>query len=172
MAIGARSALLVAMLAVSGAPAWAQIAVLPLVGEDDPVWLSDAAFDATDAPRQAITMRLENTTAFPISTDQIWLSVSRFYTPDETRRNGNRIVWDCGLGARANLDQPAQVIQPGASVPIRLPLKQACDLNPEHDHFFVTVQRLSAGQRFADATWQRDPADHTRLLQAAMLIAK
>jgi len=172
MANGLRSVWVVAMLTVSALPAWAQVAVLPLVSENDPVRLSDAAFDATDAPRQAITMRLENTTAFPLSTDQVWLSVSRFYTPDETRLNGKRIVWDCGLGARANLDQPAQVIQPGASVPIRLPLKQACDLNPEHDHFFITVQRLSAGRSFVDAIWQRTPADHTRLLQDAMLIAK
>ena len=105
--------LFAATVIVCGTSAQAHVAVLPLTEANDPVRLSDAAFDATEPTRPAITVRLENTTAQPLSTDRIWLSFSRFYTPDETRRNGDRIIWNCGLMARANNDEPAQVIQPG-----------------------------------------------------------
>ena len=164
--------LFAATVIVCGTSASVQVAVLPLTDANDPVRLSDGAFDAAEPTRPAITVRLENTTAQPLSTDRIWLSLSRFYTPEETRRNGDRIIWNCGLMARANHDQPTQIIPPGTSVPGRLEMRPACNLNPQHEHFFVVVQRITAGQSFVGATWRRTPADHTRLLQAAMLIAR
>ena len=93
--------------------------MLPPTDADDPVRLSGAAFDAQDPTRPAITVRLENATAQPLSTDRIWLSFSRFFTPDETRRNGDRVIWNCGLMSRGNTDEPAPVMQPGTNVAVR-----------------------------------------------------
>ena len=167
------SALVAAAVLVSSTSAWAQIRVLPLVDAEDPIKLSDAAFDATDPERPAITVRLENTTAQPLSTDRIWISFLRFYTPDETRQNGNRVIWNCGQMTRANDPRSTQVIEPGATVPIRLALKGAgCTLDPRHEHFSIGVSQITRGRRLSDTVWKREPTDHSRLLHAAMLIAQ
>ncbi len=168
MTVSAWTRTAIATVALSAASAWTQVAVLPLVDADDPVRLSDAAFDNADPSRPAITVTLANTTPLALSTSQIWLSVSRFFTPAEVRRNGDRIVSSCGIMARANNDEAAQVIPPGARVQVKLGLRQTCVLDPRHEHFFVFVERITADQRFQDATWKRDPADFGRLLQAAM----
>lgn len=164
-------ALVAAAVLVSGTSTRAQIAVLPLVDAEDPIKLSDTAFDATDPERPAITVRLENTTAGPLPTNWIWLSVIRFYTPDETRQNGNGVIWSCGLMARANHSEPTQIIQPGAGVPIRFEMKAAaCTLDPRHEHFSIGVSRITTGKRLADTIWKREPADQARLLHGAMLV--
>ena len=167
------SALFAAAVFVGGTSLQGQIRVLPLVDEGDPIVLSDAAFDATDPERPAITVRLENTTKETFSADQIWLSFVRFYTPEETRRNGDQKIWDCGLQARANHDQPKQtpLLHPGGSLEVRMSLGQGCVLNPQHEHFSATVSHIAAGRRFGDFVWLREVGDLSRLLQAAMLKA-
>lgn len=161
-------ALIAAAVIVGGLSTQATVTVLPLFEPDDPVRLSGGAFDSEDPSHPAITVTLENTTSLALSTSRVWLSVSRFFTPAEVRRNGDRIVSSCGIMARANNDEAAQVIPPGTKVQVKLGLGQTCVLDPQHEHFFVFVERITAGQRFADATWKRDPADFGRLLQAAM----
>lgn len=86
MATRLSGVLFAAIVTVGGLSAQGQVVVLPLTDPGDPVRLSDAAFDAADPTRPAITVRLENTTAQPVSTDRIWLSFSRFFTPYDMRR--------------------------------------------------------------------------------------
>lgn len=162
--------MLAAAMIAYGTSVQGQIAVLPLVDEADPIKLSDAAFDASDPERPAITVRLENTSQIPFSTDRIWLSFLRFYTPDETRQNNDRKIWDCGLMARANHDQPKQAVEllPGASLQVRMSLVAGCVLNPQHEHFSAEVSHISAGPRFRDFVWKREVGEHSRLLTAAM----
>jgi hypothetical protein len=155
-------------MVVAGTYTFAQVAVLPLVAGDDPVKLSDAAFDNSDPSRPVVTLRLENTTKQALSTDQIWLKVGKFFTPAETQKNGDRIVSTCGNMARANHDSATQFVHPGASVPITFWIGPNCVLDPAHTHFFLVVERITSGKRFVDAVWQRDPADFARLLGAAM----
>jgi hypothetical protein len=165
------SAVVAVAVIVAGASARGQIRVLPLADETDPIKLSEAEFDGSDPERPAITVRLENMSKVPFSTDRIWLSFLRFYTPDETRQNKDRKIWDCGLMARANHDQPKQALEllPGASLQVRMSLGAACVLNPQHEHFSAEVSHISAGGRFADFVWKREVGEHGRLLQAAML---
>ena len=174
MANAWRSVVFAAAIILCGTAAHAQVAVVPLVDEADPIKLSDARFDAMDPERPAITVRLENTTTQPFSTDRIWLSFVRFYTPDETRRNGDGAIWNCGLSARANHDQPKEAVPlpPGASLLVTVSLGPGCVLNPQHEHFSASVSHISAGRRFGDFNWKREAADLSRLLQAAMLTAR
>lgn len=174
MANAWRSVVFAAAIILCGTAAHAQVAVVPLVDEADPIKLSDARFDATDPERQAITLRLENTSGLTFSTDRIWLSFLRFYTPDEMRQNKYGKIWDCGLMAPANHDQPKQALEllSGASIQIRMTLGAGCVLNPQHEHFSAGVSHISAGPRFTDFIWKREAADLSRLLQAAMLTAR
>jgi hypothetical protein len=176
MATGWRSVLCAAAVVMGGASVQGQIAVLPLVDAADPIRLSDATFDGADPERPAITMRLENMTNQPFSTDRIWISLLRFYTPDETRQRNDRKIWDCGLMARANHDDPKQALEllPGASLQIRMSLVAGCGLNPQHEHFSAEVSRISipASPRFAYFEWKREAVDHSRLLLAAMSKAR
>jgi hypothetical protein len=167
MAAGWRSVVFAAAIILCGTAAHAQVGVVPLVDESDPIRLSDATFDGTDPERRAITVRLENKTAQPISTDRIWLSFVRFYTPDETQRNGT--IWNCGLSARANHDQPSEAVEllPGASLRVRMPLAPGCVLDPQHEHFSAAVSRITTARNSAMTEWKREPADFSRLLQAA-----
>jgi hypothetical protein len=168
MDVPAWTGIALTMVGLSVAPAWAQITVLPLGDAGDPITISGAAFDGDDPSRPVITIRLENTTSQPLATDRIWLSVSKFYTPAEMQRNGDRVAFTCGITARANNSEPTQIVHPGASVPIRFWAGPNCGLDPGHTHFFIVVERITPGQRFVEFTWKRDPADFARLLQAAM----
>jgi hypothetical protein len=171
MASGLRSVLCAAAVILCGTAAEAQIAVLPLVGDDDPIKLSNAAFDSTDPERPAITLRLENMSTVPFSTDRIWISLLRFYTPDETRQNKDGKIWSCGLMTPANHDHPKQALEllPGASLQVRMPMGAAgCVVNPQHEHFSASVSHISAGRGSSEFVWKREAGAHGRLLQAAI----
>jgi hypothetical protein len=162
------SGLCAAAVIVCGTSVHGQIAVLPLVDAADPIKLSDAAFDGADQQRPSITVRLENTTTEPLSTNGIWLSFMRFYTPDEARQHPDQVIWNCGLMTRANQHQPTRLIQPGTSVEVKMALSAGCVLNLQHEHFSVGVSRVSREGRFDEFVWKREGADLSRLLQAAM----
>jgi hypothetical protein len=173
MTIRWRSVMFLAAMLVCGTSAHAQIVVLPLVDEADPIKLSDAAFDGTDPERPAITLRLENMSALAFSTDRIWLSFQQVYTPEEVSRRKEKSIWGCGLVARANHDQPKRALEllPGASLDVRIPLGQDCTLNPQHEHFWASVSRIATTRRSLDSAWKREAREHGRLLQAALLKA-
>jgi hypothetical protein len=174
MASGWRSALCAAAVIVGGVSVHGQIAVLPLVDAADPIRLSDAAFDGTDPERPSITLRLENTSKIAFSTDRIWISLLRFYTPAETRENKDGRIWSCGLMTLASHDHPKEALEllPGASLQVRMPMGAAgCVVNPQHEHFSASVSHISAGRGSSEFVWKREAGQQGRLLQAAMLKA-
>lgn len=61
--------------------------------------------------------------------------------------------------ARANFSEPTQVIQPGTSVPIRLEMRQACELNPRHEQSF-TAADLAQTSKVTDMTQSRQQSGH------------
>jgi hypothetical protein len=155
----------VGLVALFGAGVRADSVAIPLADPDDPIRIVNAAIDFTDTARPAMVLELENRTAFPVSTRDVWLSTARFFTKGENLRSGNRKVWDCGLGASAAFEEKAQMIAPGGSATSRLTLSQ-CEHNREHEHYFVTVERLA--HKFSEPSWKRDPQQFARLLTAAM----
>lgn len=70
--------------------------------------------------------------------------------------------------ARANHDSATQLVEPGATVAITFGIGPNCVLDPDHNHFFLVVERITAGKSFVEAVWQREPSEFARLLGAAM----
>jgi hypothetical protein len=152
-----------------GLGAAAQIAVIPLSQENDPVRILEARFDSSDPAHPAtIVVQLENAGTQILSTEDIWLSVARFYTPSEVEENGDDKAFDCAMLSPGDGDEPVKPIEAGAQAPVKLVLDPTCSLNPSHAHLYVTVDRISTGGRYTSRVWARSPSDFARLLKEAM----
>lgn len=151
-----------ALMVVSGAVAAADATVVPLTHPADPIRLMNGWIDLEDPARPAIVVDLENMTAHPIPTSQIWFQSARFYTRSEMERNGRKI-WDCANASGP--DDRTMTIAPGARVAVRVSLVASCQRDLQHEHFFISLSRIAPN---GDAMWMRDPRDMTRLLNAAM----
>jgi hypothetical protein len=136
--------------------------VFVLSDPTDPVKVMKAAVQTIADGQRAIRVEIFNATDRSLSTSDVWVDFSRFYTPTEMRRNGN-VLFDCGIITAARAPGP---LMPGAVVEatIRLP---ECRPHEGHEHFYLTVTRLSRQQRFGWDVWHREPADFTRLFKAA-----
>ena len=162
-----RSIILLAVM-IGAAAVVADVSVIPLAEVDDPIRLSNGRFDLQDPARPALVVDLENTTTQPISTAQVWLSMSRFFTKSETIATGDRIALTCGKVAHADIDGRPEEIPPGRKVSVKLFVVPTCKHDLQHQHFYIYVTQLSVGRRYGEAAWKREPGDAMRLLHAAM----
>jgi len=139
--------------------------LIPLVELSDPVLITSAALEEGVPPM--MTLELENETAFPIETRNVWLNRARFYT--QTEFTESRKAWDCSMTSAASLDQPSAVIPPGQRVTVRVVLTKSCDYTPAHEHFFVHVTRITRVVEGAplESVWKRESKDFARLLTTA-----
>lgn len=158
----------VAILALVGSALLAdggQRMVFPLVADDDSIRVVDANLgNAADGGR-VITVTLENLTTRNVSTEDVWFAFGRFFTPSEMRRNGDRIAYECGGTRRAA--PPAVLLAPGNRRQVTLPLSDPrCLEVSDHEHFFVTVDRLRESASFSRTTWKRDPRQFADLLRS------
>jgi hypothetical protein len=158
--------LLVALTVTAGAIALvADSQLIPLVDAADPVRITNASVEAHDTGAYFAIVELANQTATPINVQDVWLNMARFYTPGERAAAGTRLMWDCArighVGAPVS-----EIIVPGGRVITRTPLGASCHHRPEHEHFFVTVERLQ-GVNSREPSWKREPSELSRLLGAA-----
>ena len=140
--------------------------VIPLSNESDPLHITGARVESGADAALVLTLRLVNKTKILLNTDNVWLFAARFFTPQEMRRNGDRIIWSCAYLGAVGTDSRGQDIHPGAEVFVTIPISPECRLDHVHDHFFVHVQQITVGGRFGDAVWERPPGDAAALLKA------
>jgi hypothetical protein len=92
---------------------------------------------------------------------QYWQTLAPKSIARAITRYGSVAWWDLRGGTQAR----RALVPARGRLTVRLPLEN-CDPHREHEHYWVTVQRL--GQRFDKPFWKRDVQDHSRLLMAAM----
>ena len=138
--------------------------LIPLVDPADPIRITNSTLEFEDDIRPVMTLELENETAVPIQTSDIWLDRARFFTKTESA--ANRKAWDCTLVSSAAHDEPSKVILPLRRVVVRVSLTTSCDYKRDHEHFFVHVSRIA--HRISEPQWKREPGEFVRLLSAAM----
>ena len=136
--------------------------VIPLVDPADPIRVVGGRIEFVDDTHPVMLVELENETAQPVETTQVWLHLARFYTEGEMDRAGDRKVWDCALITTAALRQPPRVMVPGDRATVLVPVP--CEANREHEHFFVEVTRVGGS---STPSFKRTPGDFVRLLAAA-----
>lgn len=139
--------------------------LIPLVDRSDPVVITNSKVEFEDHLRPVMFLELENTTAFPIETGDVWLMSARFFTRTEVARAADSKVWDCGEGSTAAHDERSISIPPKSRVVIRHALTTSCSHTREHEHFFVHITRI--GHRFSEPIWARPPQEFAQLLAAA-----
>ena len=159
-----RQLLVAGAIAASAITMRADSQLIPLVDPSDPVRITNSMLEFEDDVRPVMTLELENETAFPIQTSDIWLNRARFFTKTESA--ADRKVWDCTLFSSAAHDEPSKVIPPLQRAVIRVSLTTSCDYKRDHEHFFVHVSLI--GHRVSEPQWKRDPGEFVRLLSAAM----
>jgi len=159
-----RNALLIAALALHGLGV---VTVFPLSDRTDPLQLSRASFDGDDPEDPAIVVEIENVTARPVPTSQIWLRASRFFTPSEMAENDIHAAYYCGRLGRASFAGRLESVAPAARVTARFSIGTDCDLDGPHTHLFIHVSSIGPGP-LEQAVWYRDPPSFARLLAAAM----
>lgn len=137
--------------------------LIPLVDPSDPIVITNSMLEFVDDVRPVMTLELDNRTAAPVETRDIWVNRARFFTKAEAA--ADRKVWDCGLMSSAADDEKSTSIAPGQRVIVRLSLTQSCDYHRDHEHFFVEVTRIA--HRFSEPSWKREASEFSRLLAAA-----
>jgi hypothetical protein len=154
--------IVIAIIVAFGIGVRANSIAIPLVDPADPVRITSANIDFSDATRAVMVIELENTTTESISTRDIWLSAGGFLTKSDAERAADRKIMDCVLMAPvAYEERTASVLPARGTLTARWPLTQ-CIAARDHQHYFVTVHRL--GHRFSQPFWQRDVQDQGRLL--------
>lgn len=156
--------LLVALMLMLGLAASADSQLIPLVGASDPLLITNAMIQFADDGRSSVVVELENRTALPVDVESIQLNVTRFYTRSESEQRG-RQVWDCGRSGHVERTQE-QVIASHTRAVVVVPLSESCEHHREHEHFFVTLERLQ-GYHSREPAWKRDPKELVEMLAAA-----
>ena len=139
--------------------------LIPLVDASDPLLITNVAVEAHDTGAYLAIVELANQTAMPIDIRDLWLSMARFYTSGERNAAGNRVMWDCARLGHVGAPQ-SEMVLPGGRVITRTPLGSSCRHFPEHEHFFVMVDRLQ-GVNSREPSWKRESIAFSRLLAAA-----
>ena len=143
----------------------AESQLIPLVDASDPFLITRVAIESHDTGAFFAIVELVNQTAVPIDVQDVWLNMARFYTKGERTAAGNRVMWDCALLGHVGAPH-SEIVAPGGSVVTRTPLGSSCRHAPEHEHFFVMVERLQ-GVNSRQPLWKRETGDFSRLLAAA-----
>ena len=139
--------------------------LIPLVDASDPLIITNVAIESHDTGAYFAIVELANQTTMPINVQDVWLDMARFYTAGERVAAGNRMMWDCGRVG--HVDAPhSEMIVPGGRVITRTALGSSCAHRPEHEHFFVTLERLQ-GVNSREPSWKREASEFSRLLAAA-----
>ena len=138
--------------------------VIPLTDPADPVRITNSMLQFDDEMWPMMTLELENATASPVETRDIWLSRARFFTQSEAAMD--RKLWECGLASNAAHDEPSKVIPPMQRVTVRVSMTTSCEYRRDYQHFFVYI--TSIGRRVSESQWTREPGEFGRLLDAAM----
>lgn len=154
---------LVLALGVIDVPADSQL--ISLVDASDPLLITNVALESHDTGAYFAIVELVNQTAMPIDIQDVWLNMARFYTSGERNAAGNRVMWDCARLGHVGAPQ-SEIVVPGGRVITRTPLGSSCRHVPEHEHFFVTVERLQ-GVHSREPSWKREATEFSRLLAAA-----
>ena len=139
--------------------------LIPLVDASDPLLITNVAIESHDTGAYFAIVELTNQTTTPIDVQNVHLNMARFYTRGERDAAGNRMMWDCGRVGHVGAPH-TEMIVPGGRVITRTPLGSSCQHRPEHEHFFVIVERLQ-GINSPEPLWKRDSNDFVRLLAAA-----
>jgi hypothetical protein len=156
--------LVAGILFASTVAARADSQLIALVDPADPARITNSTLQFEDGVRPMMTLELENETALPIETKDIWLDRARFFTKSEAAADHK--LWDCGLASNAAHDEPSKVIPPKQRVVVRVSLTASCEFKRDHEHFFVYVS--SIGDRVSQPQWKRGIGEFGRLLDAAM----
>jgi hypothetical protein len=153
------------VLVVSTGWLGAESQLIPLVDPSDPLLITNSKIEFVDDVRPVVVVELENRTGLPIGMEAVQLNITRFYTKSEAAQRG-RQVWDCGRVGHVDYELKDKIIAPHAREIVTVALKDSCQHNREHEHFFVTLARLQ-GFHSREPAWVRDPKDLARMLAAA-----
>jgi hypothetical protein len=142
--------------------------LVPLIDASDPLLITNAAIVYEEDVHPVAMVEFENQTGRPIDLCDMWVHVARFYTKAESLARqtapGRITVWDCA--SIGHVDTPRHLlIQPHARGTARVVIHD-CQANRTHEHFFVSVERLTSGDA-AHPLWKREPGEFSRLLSAA-----
>jgi len=140
--------------------------LIPLVGASDPLLITNSKIEFLDDAGPVVVVELENETALSIDVAAVQLNITRFYTRSEADQRGHQ-VWDCGRVGHVDHRLKDKVIAPHAREIVTVSLEESCQHNRQHEHFFVTLDRLQ-GYHSREPAWRRDPKELARLLDAAM----
>lgn len=143
------------------------VQVIPLNEESDPVQISDARFELNENGAPVVLLTLANKTESAFAARDIWLTTQRFFTPAEMRRNGDHILFSCGIMRTGDADAAGQGLAPGGELPVKIELPPDCRLDHAHEHFYAEVSQISIGGRYGAAVWAREPAKMAELFKAA-----
>lgn len=157
--------LLVLGIFIAQAAVRAESRIFPLIDSADPVLITNAAIVYEDDVRPVAMVEFENQTDRPIDLYNMWVHIGRFYTKAESLAKqttpGRVTLWDCA--SLGHVDTPRHLpIQPHARGVARVVIHE-CQASREHEHFFVAVERLTAGEG-EPPLWKRDPSEFARLL--------
>jgi len=165
-----RVGLLACIIAVFNVSMPADVRVVALGVTDDPIRvLNGRVDDSRPSPRPVLVVDLQNAISVPVSTAQVFLAISSYYST--TDPNGGKPVTDiaqCTTTLRAESEDRAHVIAPGKSVSVRIPAAPACLQDRPDENFFVYVAQVAVPALYGGAQWTRDSRDVPRLLAAAL----
>jgi hypothetical protein len=157
------------LVAFSGAIA-ANGSVIALQDSDDPLRIIEARIDFREPQQAVIHVTLENRSAQPLSTFQIFLSAARYFTRADLEASG-RLAFACGkMGHVDDAAVAPQTIASGESATVAFSIDVSVNCRRgDQERFYVYVDRISATRegRYTEPAWQRKTADVTRLLEAA-----
>lgn len=155
---------------VLGGSIAAGVRVVALGVTDDPIRVLNGRIDDSEpTPRPVLVVDLQNAITVPVSTAQVFLAISSYYTTTDS--SGGKPVTDiaqCTTTLRAEAEERARIIAPGKSVSIRIPAAPACMQDRPDENFFVYVAQVAVPALYGGAQWTRDARDVPRLLAAAL----